>query len=274
MKLIFLDIDGTLVPAGTNVPPDSALAAIRGAQAAGNQVFLCTGRNYAMLKPLLVYGFDGMVASAGGYVMAGDEVLYDHPMPAEDYQETVSLLHKNGVFCTVETKNTTYGDENLSDFLSTAKGDNSEIERWRRALKDQLDIRPLSQYQQEPVYKVVIMCQNMEQLKEPMAKLSDRYEFVVQEVAAHGGCINGELISQAFDKGRGVQRVMEHFHVTKEDTYGFGDSMNDLAMVKAVGTSVCMANGVKTLMKQCTLTVPSVDEDGLAFGFKQLGLLK
>ena len=115
---------------------------IRGAQAAGNQVFLCTGRNYAMLKPLLVYGFDGMVASAGGYVMAGDEVLYDHPMPAEDYKETVSLLHKNGVFCTVETKNTTYGDENLSDFLSTAKGDNSEIERWRRALKDQLDIRP------------------------------------------------------------------------------------------------------------------------------------
>ena len=141
-------------------------------------------------------------------------------------------------------------------------------------MKDQLDIRPLSQYQQEPVYKVVIMCQNMEQLKEPMAKLSDRYEFVVQEVAAHGGCINGELISRAFDKGRGVQRMMEHFHVTKEDTYGFGDSMNDLAMVKAVGTSVCMANGAKTLMQQCTLTVPSVDEDGLAFGFKQLGLLK
>lgn len=274
MKLIFLDIDGTLVPPGTNVPPASALDAIRCAQAAGNRVFLCTGRNYAMLKPLLTYGFDGMVASAGGYVTAGETVLYDHPMSASDYQETIALLHKNGVFCTVETKETTYGDENLSDFLSSAKGDNSEIERWRRALKDQLDIRPLSQYHNEPVYKVVIMCQSMEQLKEPMEQLSDRYEFVVQEVAAHGGCINGELISRAFDKGRGVMRVMDFFHVPKEDTYGFGDSMNDLAMVKAVGTSVCMANGAKQLKEMCTLTVPSVEADGLAFGFKQLELLK
>lgn len=41
MKLIFLDIDGTLTTPGSNVPPESALRAIRGAQAAGNKVFLC-----------------------------------------------------------------------------------------------------------------------------------------------------------------------------------------------------------------------------------------
>ena len=39
-KLIFLDIDGTLTPAGTNVPPDSALEAIRRAQKNGHKVFL------------------------------------------------------------------------------------------------------------------------------------------------------------------------------------------------------------------------------------------
>ena len=74
-KLIFVDIDGTLTPAGTNVPPDSALTAIRRAQAAGHKVFLCTGRNYAMLEPVLGYGFDGMVASAGGYVTVGSDVM-------------------------------------------------------------------------------------------------------------------------------------------------------------------------------------------------------
>ena len=64
-KAIFLDIDGTLTEPGTNVPPASALEAIRRAQEAGNYVFLCTGRNYAMLSPLLKYGFDGVVASSG-----------------------------------------------------------------------------------------------------------------------------------------------------------------------------------------------------------------
>ena len=65
-KLLFLDIDGTLTEPGRNIPPASALEAIKKAQQNGHKVFLCTGRNLAMLKPLLAYDFDGYVASAGG----------------------------------------------------------------------------------------------------------------------------------------------------------------------------------------------------------------
>ena len=75
MKLIFVDIDGTLTRPGENTPPESALTAIRMAQAKGNKVFLCTGRNPDMLSPLLKYDFDGYVGCGGGYVVAGDEVL-------------------------------------------------------------------------------------------------------------------------------------------------------------------------------------------------------
>ena len=67
-KLIFLDIDGTLTEPGSNIPPESALTAIHTAQALGHKVFLCTGRNLAMLSPLLKYGFDGVIGSAGGYI--------------------------------------------------------------------------------------------------------------------------------------------------------------------------------------------------------------
>ena len=91
-KAIFLDIDGTLTEPGTNVPPASALEAIRRAQEAGNYVFLCTGRNYAMLSPLLKYGFDGVVASAGGYVVCRDEVIYDSPMTDEERDRMIMVL--------------------------------------------------------------------------------------------------------------------------------------------------------------------------------------
>ncbi len=43
-KLIFLDIDGTLTSAGSNIPPESAMTAVREAQKKGHKVFLCTGR--------------------------------------------------------------------------------------------------------------------------------------------------------------------------------------------------------------------------------------
>ena len=76
MKLIFLDIDGTLTTPGSNEPPQSALDAIKAAQKKGHKVFLCSGRNPGMLSPLLKFGFDGVVASAGGYVTVGDDVIY------------------------------------------------------------------------------------------------------------------------------------------------------------------------------------------------------
>ena len=62
MKLIFLDIDGTLTTPGSNEPPQSALDAIKAAQKKGHKVFLCSGRNPGMLSPLLKFGFDGVVA--------------------------------------------------------------------------------------------------------------------------------------------------------------------------------------------------------------------
>ena len=122
-------------------PPDS-----QEAPAKGHKVFLCSGRNYAMLSPLLHYGFDGVVASAGGYVTVGSEVIYDHPMTADQAKTALDSLHAEGVFCTVETKGATYGDEDLGSFLADnagAKG-NSEIERWRKALAESLNIRPMS----------------------------------------------------------------------------------------------------------------------------------
>ena len=39
-KLLFLDIDGTLTEAGYNIPPASALDAVRKAQRNGHKVFL------------------------------------------------------------------------------------------------------------------------------------------------------------------------------------------------------------------------------------------
>lgn len=271
-KLIFLDIDGTLTEPGSNVPPKSALDAIKKTQEKGNLVFLCTGRNYAMLKPLLKYGFDGMVAGAGGYVTVGDRVIFDCPMTAEQTKTALETLHKHGVFCTIEAKDITYGDENLGDFLAGQKEGNSEIERWRRALSDSLNIHPMSEYDGRPVYKVVIMCLKDEQLQEAREKLEKDFDFVIQDVEEHA-CLNGELINRQYDKGRGVRRVCDELQIPLSDTYGFGDSMNDLKMIETVGTSVCMENGSETLKKMSDMVCPSVTEDGLAKAFEKLGLV-
>ena len=132
-KLIFLDIDGTLTAPGSNVPPESALNAIRGAQANGHKVFLCTGRNYAMLKPLLAYGFEGAVAGAGGFVFAGDKVLYDCPMEKEDFETAMRIMKENGILRTIEARDGSWCDEGMGEFLAQQSGGNSELLRWRNS---------------------------------------------------------------------------------------------------------------------------------------------
>ena len=271
-KLIFLDIDGTLTPAGSNVPPASAMEAVRRAQKNEHKVFLCTGRNPAMLAPVLALGFEGAVAGAGGYVFAGDRVLFDCPMPQEDFETGMRLLKETGVFRTIEAKDATWGDEDLGEFLAQAGDGNSELIRWRKALAEQLHILPMSAYDGRPVYKIVFMCREASQLEPARRALEKDYSFVVQDVAAHH-CLNGELINRKYDKGRGVKIVADEYGVGLEDTIGFGDSMNDLEMIETVGYSVCMDNGSPALKAKSDLVCPAVEEDGLYKAFEQLGLI-
>ena len=277
MKLIFLDIDGTLTLPGENIPPESAVKAVKKAREKGNKVFLCTGRNPDMLKPLLSYGFDGVVSCSGGYVAVGEgpdeRVLFDCPMTDGQRDAALESLHRNGVFCTIEAKDGSWGDENLGEFLRDQPEGNSEIERWRKTLAKNLGLRPMSEYDGSPIYKVVVMCLKRSQIDEAQALLGKDFNFVIQELRERGGIVNGELINRKFDKGRGVVLVREYFGAAREDTFGFGDSMNDLEMMRTVGTSVCMANGAEALKRLADLVCPPVDENGLFWAFAKLGLM-
>ena len=189
----------------------------------------------------------------------------------KDRDLALKLLKEQGVFRTVEAVDATFGDEDLGEFLAQAGEGNSELVRWRKALAEQLNIRPMAQYDDRPIFKVVFMCSRMEQLEPARAALEKDYNFVVQDVAAHN-CLNGEIVNRAFDKGRGVRIVADAFGFDIADTVGFGDSMNDLEMIQTVATSVCMDNGSPALKEISTLVCPAVEDDGLAWAFEKLGL--
>lgn len=277
-KLIFLDIDGTLLPPGEMVVPDSALEAVRRARAAGHQVFLCTGRNYRMTAPLLEAGFDGYVCSAGGYVVCGDEVLVDLPLPPRQVQDLCRVLEQNGVECTLEARDDTFGGQQMLrrfDALLNRPGHvlNSEAERWRRAMQQGMTLRPLSDYQGQPIYKVVYIAPDQASLAEARRLYEHRFFFCESPVDEAVPMVNGELIDRRFSKGEGIRAICRHLGRSLSDTIGFGDSDNDLAMAEVVGISVCMANGSESLKQRCQRICPAVTQDGIAREFAALGLL-
>lgn len=75
-KIIFLDIDGTLVN-DNGVIPKSAIEAVRQARANDHYVFLCTGRSKAELFDYIMQiGFDGVIAASGGYIEVDNRIIF------------------------------------------------------------------------------------------------------------------------------------------------------------------------------------------------------
>ncbi len=164
--MIFLDIDGTLTEPGKNVPPDSALEAVRRAREKGHIVTLCFGRNYGMLSPLLKYSFDGAISCAGGCIEYGGQMVYDCPITPEQQEKVLAVFQESGVCRTIGSRYYSYTDEGFKEFLAenAQSKANSELLRWRVQIENELDIRPMSEYDGAPIYGLTFMSRGSERL--------------------------------------------------------------------------------------------------------------
>ena len=78
MKIIFLDVDGTLTGYDNGIP-DSAKKAIRMTREKGNRVYLCTGRSRAEIyQEIWDIGVDGLIGGNGSYIEANEKVLFEN----------------------------------------------------------------------------------------------------------------------------------------------------------------------------------------------------
>ncbi len=273
-KLIFLDIDGTLTEPGKNIPPASAVEAVCRARKNGHKVVLCSGRNYGLLSPLLQFGFDGFISSAGGYIEYGGHIVYDCPMTWAQQDRVLKVLQENGVYYIIETRNHSYSDESFKEFLKNCiRSDaNSELLRWQKHIESDQFTRPMTEYHLEPIYKAVFMSPGMDRLQNPIQCLQDEFHFCIQDENAHS-IINGDLINKAFDKGTAVQRLCGHLDIAQKDTIAFGDSMNDLEMLQTAALGICMENGSMELKRLADEICSPFNEDGLYKSFEKLKLI-
>lgn len=274
-KIIFLDIDGTLTLPGQNEPPKSAIRAIKKARERGHYVFLCTGRSYGMLLPLLKYDFDGIIASAGSYVEYQNEVLVNCPVTEEKKNLAMETLKENGIFRTVECMDGSYTDEAFKDFLRAHahEGSNSELLRWREQIEQSLNVFPMKEYKGQPVYKIIVVCSSQAQLKKPKEVLEDDFVFSIPGQDEYG-FINGELINKRFHKGKALRLICGHLGIPISESIAFGDSINDKEMLEIAGLSICMENGQEQVKEIADEVCPSVLEDGIWHAFLKHKLIE
>lgn len=273
-KLIFLDIDGTLVYA-MKTPSVCVKQAIRDARSNGHKVFLCTGRNMPIIGPdILTVGFDGVIASAGSHVEVEGRVLFDSILPEEIIQECLDVFHAHGMYCRIETPDGIYTDPQMEQLLQTAQADasNSELIRMQKEIEAGIAIQPYDRYPKNGAYKICFTSRDLKSIEQTKTYLGDRFVYAVHSYADSSTCFNGEIIPKGIDKGRGMEMVCSYFGADLKDTIAFGDSMNDYEMMQAAGISIAMGNACEELKKAADMICENVWEDGIYYEFQRLKL--
>ena len=104
-----------------------------------------------MMSELLTYGFDGVAASAGAYILKGEKVIYDCPLTEKQKNSAMQVLKENGIFRTLECRDGAYTDEGVREFLlkCAKNGGGSELLRWREQIEKSMIIHAMSEYRNQ-----------------------------------------------------------------------------------------------------------------------------
>lgn len=73
-----------------------------------------------------------------------------------------------------------------------------------------------------------------------------------------------EMSPEGVNKGAALLRLARHFGIERDEVMAFGDGQNDVEMLKAAGTGVCMENGCPEAKAVADRIAPSNLEDGVA----------
>lgn len=289
-KILFFDIDGTLLGRGEYLP-ESALKAVKMAQEKGNLCFICSGRSRAMLpKRIIDIGFDGLICGGGTYVSIGEKVLVDHRLSPVELSRIIRWFDGSDLGLFFE------GDEYIHILPLERYSDPTRLKILLRDLSAPLkEIRSdnlpelsvgkfsgmVSPFQWEYAMRMA------EDISEFMSMIIHRKPNEFKYNAANtpvdttakdnkvswSGYGFLEFLPKGFNKAVAVQQVLEELHMPLEAAYGFGDSENDREMLSLLSNSVCMGNGDENIKKIASYVTDTLENDGIYKAMKHFDLI-
>jgi Cof subfamily protein (haloacid dehalogenase superfamily) len=286
VRLVAIDMDGTLLPTlSAHVSPRNAQA-LRAAQAAGVTIAIATGRRAAYTVPLLAglgLRADTPLITSNGAVTRtlggelGGELLGRCHMPARVARGLCALLRPFGclVFTFDRPLNGAGRGELVLEDLEQAHG---RIALWVEANRNAIQvIKPLEDALpdnenegDDPIQGMV--AGTVEQMRAAEKALraspwaaaceSARTEYPARDLSIL------DLLPLGVTKGWALEQLAARLGIGRRETMAIGDNWNDVGMFEWAGQAVVMANAapeLRTLAKvRGWKQAPSNDQDGVA----------
>lgn len=274
-RLLFFDIDGTLAMPGYP-PAEDTVRAIRAARAAGHRAFLCTGRGEHMVSDDIAgIGFDGGIYHAGGRAVLDGRVIYENHADPSMLEEVLPVIRENSIFYSIETTEGDFASAFDREALAETdlSGANTELVRMIETVFLSRE-NTLSNYRGQGIYKVFFFVRRLADFEKIRDALGEKYLAVSFENLGSDMVLTAcEVSRKDINKGKALEGVCAFLGADMKDTVAFGDSMNDMAMMKAAGLSVAMGNAEPRILEAADVVCESCMEAGIARQLERMGLV-
>ena len=255
VKIIFFDIDGTLVDPESGMISDKTILALTRLKERGIKICLSTGRSPSAVPDFGPLKFDACCTYNGSLCYAGSEILHSNPIAAADVAQIIRNAAEIGRPVSVATRN-----------RLAANGWDPDLADYYRLAKLELTVTPdFDAACQEDVYQILIGCRRTDHAA--LLNGAQGLKIAVSWDRAF------DVIPASSGKGTAITKVLEHFGLDASQSMAFGDSQNDLEMLQTVGVGVAMGNATAQLKAVADDVCGAVSEDGIYHYFLSRALI-
>ncbi|KGP72298.1 Cof-type HAD-IIB family hydrolase [Pontibacillus yanchengensis] len=254
--IVFLDIDGTILDEEKKIP-ESSKESIQQLKDKGILVAIATGRAPFMFehirKELDIHSF---VSFNGQYVVFEGEVVYQNPLSTTSIEQLYTQAQQSGhpmVF--------------LNEMgMRASEEEHSHISESMGSLKFAYPEIDSEFYKNQNIHQALLFCTKNEE-----SQYLDTHDYL-DFIRWHQYSL--DVLPLGGSKAIGIEKFIERTGLKKENTYAFGDGLNDKEMIQFVNTGVAMGNAQPELKDLADVITKNVEEDGLTHGFRMVGLLE
>ena len=275
IRLLALDIDGTLIDSKFQVP-EANLAALRRAHEAGVEIVLTTGRRHRFALPIAtLLGFDDLwlISSNGAITRSVEgELFHRDLLPAGVARALLTHMGACREFAVV-----TYDQETRGALLiQSAETLHASIGRWMEKNAAFIEIVPSlpEALTGDPVQ--TMFCGNIAQMRQVEAHLR-RFprlaEITVLKTEYEARDMSMlDVLNQGCSKGHALKRWADRRGIDRSQVMAIGDNHNDVEMLEFAGVPFIMENACEELKQNGWRRTASNDECGVAAALASVGL--
>ena len=255
IKTAFFDIDGTLVSFLTHQVSEGTVCAFDRLHRQGIRTFISTGRPECLIPPMPVT-FDGYVTMNGGYCFMGDKVLYKNPIPQAEADRWLRYVMDNNLCTMIFTEHEMFVNT-YDDPVANALCDE---------IKFQMPpLLPLEEMYGREAYQFIgVMDTSRDaevEISLPHCRLPRWHSLFT------------DIINVDNSKAVGIESILRHLGVGREECICFGDGANDIEMLEYCGIGVAMGNAPEEVRSHADYVTTSVDDEGIEQALLALSII-